>query len=430
MEFRKNQIEKGYPSPRWSGEILDCSMPMTFDQYNRCSYNCLYCFSYFQKALKKFNPLFKEEKSYQKETLKCVNVKRVKEIFTLKRKSQFAPYIKAKYVMQWGGLGDPFDEYEREHGVGLELLEFFKEINYPICFSTKGTWWTKDDRYVKLFKGQKNWNVKFSIINYDSKLASKIECGCPSVEERLSAIKTVARFGAGGVTLRLRPFIIGMSDLHSGYMDLIERCADLGAGALSTEFFCLEGRAHTELKKRYDKMSKALGFDILDFYRRNSKGAGYLRLNWKIKKQYIDRMEQICKRVGMRFYVSDAHHKDKCFNGSCCGLGEEWNYCRGQFTSVLVKARKRSDGRVYWSKDMEPYVKMFKSFLWRKADNFNTQGARVRAGRWKQTMYDYIHEVWNSPNSLKSPYKYFGGLLKPVGVDYNKDVIYKYEKYE
>ena len=45
-------------------------------------------------------------------------------------------------------------------------------------------------------------------------------------------------------------------------------------------------------------------------------------------------------------------------------------------------------------------------------------------------MYDYIHEVWNSPNSLKSPYKYFGGLLKPVGVDYNKDVIYKYEKYE
>jgi len=36
-------LKKDYASPRWSQEILDCSMPMTFDTYSRCSYNCFYC---------------------------------------------------------------------------------------------------------------------------------------------------------------------------------------------------------------------------------------------------------------------------------------------------------------------------------------------------------------------------------------------------
>ena len=43
-------IKKDYMSPRWSMEIVDCSMPMSFDTYSRCAYNCLYCFAYFQKS--------------------------------------------------------------------------------------------------------------------------------------------------------------------------------------------------------------------------------------------------------------------------------------------------------------------------------------------------------------------------------------------
>lgn len=33
----------GYSSPRMSSEVLDCSMPLTFDQYNFCHYKCQYC---------------------------------------------------------------------------------------------------------------------------------------------------------------------------------------------------------------------------------------------------------------------------------------------------------------------------------------------------------------------------------------------------
>lgn len=32
-----------YGSPRWTGELADCSMPVTFDQYSGCSFGCIYC---------------------------------------------------------------------------------------------------------------------------------------------------------------------------------------------------------------------------------------------------------------------------------------------------------------------------------------------------------------------------------------------------
>ncbi len=41
-------------------------------------------------------------------------------------------------------------------------------------------------------------------------------------------------------------------------------------------------------------------------------------------------------------------------------------------------------------------------------------------------MTDYVREAWNNPKSKKSPYKYFGGVLIPTGLDENKDVVYKY----
>ena len=44
------ELIKNYSSPRWTNEILDCSMPMTFDTYSQCSYRCLYCFAFYQKS--------------------------------------------------------------------------------------------------------------------------------------------------------------------------------------------------------------------------------------------------------------------------------------------------------------------------------------------------------------------------------------------
>jgi len=134
-------------------------------------------------------------------------------------------------------------------------------------------------------------------------------------------------------------------------------------------------------------------------------------------------MRDQAEASGLRFYVSDAHHKEKCHNGSCCGLPPTWKYARGQFTEALVLAKK--NGKVTWA-EMEPHLAMFKDIRWVRALGFNTTGAVKRAERQNQTLYDYIREIWNSPNSAKSPYKYFGGVMYPIGLDDSKNVIYEY----
>lgn len=283
-------LKQNYKSPRWTNEILDCSMPMTFDTYAKCSYHCLYCFAFFQKS---HTSLGYDSKKFTPE-IRSVNPDKIKNLFNSaladerekvnKAKLQFFPYIQARRIMQWGGLADAFDEWERRFGITLELLKYFDSIDYPLSFSTKAAWWTNDERYMDLFrKHTHNWHVKISIITTDAKKARAIEKGCPPPQKRLEAIKNLAAAGIH-VTLRLRPYIIGVSE---DWKELISQAHEAGADSVTTEFFCMEQRADAELKARYDEMSRVCGFDIYEFYRRNSKQNGYKRLNRGIKAPII-----------------------------------------------------------------------------------------------------------------------------------------------
>lgn len=308
-----------YQSPRWTAEIADCSMPMTFDTYSNCSFGCMYCFAQYQRATGG------GKDDYLQKVVHPVNVDKIKRMFTEPDKyaGQFATYIKQRRVMQWGGMSDQFDGYERKYGKTLELLRFFKEIDYPLCFSTKASWFTDDDRYMSLIEGQKNWNFKFSIITLDERKAHIIERGVPTPMERLEAIRRIANAGAGGATLRLRPFIINVS--NPTYLELIEEASERGASALSTEFFCVEQRSQT-LKSFLPTLNELCGMDVMQFYKKYSCSTGYLRLNRHVKEPFMRNMKNKCEEVGMRFYVSDAHFKELCCNGSCCGLPADWNY--------------------------------------------------------------------------------------------------------
>lgn len=422
-----------YDSPRWSGELLDCSMPMTFDQYNRCSYDCLYCFSFFQRALMKYNPIFKDKQDlYTEQKPISVNVDRVKGIFEGTVKSEFTQYTADQIALQWGGLSDPFDMFEKKYGVGLEMMRYLHSRKYPICFSTKGTWWTEDSRYIDLFRKNDFWNVKFSIINLQAERAKIMERGVPTPAERLIAMKKLSRITGApdSVTLRLRPFIIGYSNKNGEHIELVHRAKEAGAGAVSMEFLCIESRMTPESRGRFDEMSEIIGFDLMDFYRKNTVSpTGYLRLNWKIKQKYVEEVEKACKDTGMRFYVSDAHWKDKCSNGSCCGLGQRYNYSRGQFTEALLLAKKK--GSVRWEDFEGSIPTAFETTSVTRAHFLNIARGnprdRERFRTW--SIKDYMRHIWNTPNHPRSPYKYFYGLLKANGTTTGGNVIYEYSPY-
>ena len=423
------ELKQDYGSPRWSGEICDCSMPLTFDTYSTCAYNCLYCFAYFQKS---HNIKGYKGKSDSKDRyVRSVNPEKIKKMFInclndnpqSSDEKQVYPYIKNRITMQWGGMADGFDDWEKEYGISLELLKFFDEIDYPLSISTKGAWWTKDPRYMNIIKKHKhNWHFKISIITLDEIKASVIEEYCPTPKERLKAIKRLSDLGIH-VTLRLRPYIIGLSD---DYPQLIHKASEMGADSVTTEFFCLETRAKEGLKQKYADISKIVGYNVWDFYRKHSKGQGYRRLNYQIKKPIIKNMKKIAHKHKMLFYVSDAHHKEKCDAVCCCGTPPSFKIYDGHFAGALQIAKKRKNHKVYW-KDIKNKVEpLFNHFEWYGAMGFNTGNTKTRARRKTQTMADYLRSIWNNPKDGKSPYKYFGGVLYPVGLDEDNNVIYKY----
>lgn len=410
-----DEIKHTYGSPRWTGEIADCSLPLTLDTYSNCSFGCVYCFSQYQRGIGG------AKEAYLSKQVKSVNVEKLKKIFTGEDKnSQFYQYVKDKRPIQFGGLSDQFDNFERKYGVTYEILKFLKELNYPICFSTKSAWVFRDPKYQELFRGADNWNMKFSIITLDEKDASRIEQGVESPEKRLEAMKIYNSLSKGGTTLRLRPFIVGVSD--KTYLDLIRMAKEAGANAVTTEFFCLEMRSVNQAKEHYDVISQCAGFDIVDFYRRYSNGSGYLRLNRKVKEKYIYEMQKLCKELDMRFYVSDAHFKECSNNCCCCALPRDWNYSRGNFASALQIAKKV--GKVHWS-DIEPDM-YFLEFPYYKASGFNVNSSENRAKFAGMTMKEYLHYLWNAPKRGQSPYKIFERVLTPKEIDENGDIVYYY----
>lgn len=412
-----DKIQYGYGSPRWTGEIADCTLPLTFDTYSNCSFGCVYCFSQYQRGLGA------AKDAYFAKKVKAVDPEKIKRIFSGEdTNSQFYQYIKTKRPIQWGGLSDQFDGFERKYGVTYEILKYLREIEYPICFSTKSAWVFSDPKYQELFKGADNWNMKFSIITLDENDAKKIEVGVASPRERLEAMRIYNTLSKGGTTLRLRPFIVGVSD--KTYLDLIRAAHEAGASAVTTEFFCLEMRSINRAKEHYDVISECAGFDIVEFYRRYSNSSGYLRLNRKIKEQYVLKMKELCHELGMRFYVSDAHFKETCDNCSCCALPPNWDYSRGNFSAALQIAKKC--GEVRWS-DIEGDM-YYLNFPYEKARGFNRVSMENQAKFSGMTMKDYLRYLWNAPQRGQSPYKLFERVLVPSGTDENGDIIYKYNE--
>lgn len=369
---------------------------MTFDQYNNCAYRCLYCFSQFRRAIGH------GKEHYLSGDVSMVNKEKVKRLFLGRIPPpkgadmstsgiwQFNEYIRQRKAIQWGGLSDPFCPYEKKYGVGLGLLYFFRDIKYQVSFSTKGVWWSTDNRYLNAFRDNPNFHIKVSIITGDEKKSQAIEKGVPSVKERLKMIERLAKVmpGDGAVTLRFRPFIIGIS--NPGHEQLIRDAANAGASSVTTEFFCLDTRVGPMVKKRYKAISEIAGYDIHAFYKRYSTMLGYLRLNRTIKRRYMEEMQAATHDAGMKFYVSDAHFKESSDGSCCCGLPESWNYSRGQLLHAALLAKK--DGTVRFSQISDD-LDYADTFGHRNAIGFNTRSEEHRAKFVGHSMKEFLR--WN-----------------------------------
>jgi len=413
-------LPEKYASPRWSWEYIDCSMPMTFDTYSNCGYGCLYCFSTFQRSIGK------PRDNYVKKQVKRINVDKVKRMFSEPDKFgwQFKDYIKWKYVLQWGWLSDPMCPIEEDGWAGLEMMQFFNDIEYPVRFSSKSDLILRDDRYLKEFA---RWKDRFaymaSIITYDEQVAKRIEAWVPTPQRRMEVLKTLSDVWVWTV-LRLRPYIIGVTDRT--IKDTINAAWAAGVKACSTEFFCVESRSTPEIRRKFKGISDECWFDIFEMYRQHSNTNWYMRLSKKFTQPYMDELKKLCDKNNILLASSDPKHKEVNFSNSCCGLPNAWVFAqvhRGQYLPAINLAKIK--WYVTWD-DLEK-VSILKDVKFWQADGLNQWSWKLRARYWDLSISDKIKEFWNNPKSANSPYKLFEWLLEPKWVDQKWNIIYLYK---
>lgn len=423
----------GYSSPRISSEIPDCSMPMTFDHLNYCSLGCLYCFAYFFKSN---NPAIK------KISLRSVDVDAMARDLQGKATTKqgrifYEHFYKRKFLLHWGGLADPFCYFEQKNRTGLKLIHTLGEMNYPTLFSFKGEAIFRKP-YVQAFEEyaeQSNFAFQISIITGSEELARKIEIGVPSPSRRIDALKMLSEMGYWTI-LRLRPFIIGISD--HGLDDLLDRALKAGIKGVSMEFFAMDCRSNEGMKKRYEWIAKQIGVKDLHKYFSTlspSERGGYMRLNRLVKEPYVRKVYEFCAKHDLVCAISDPDFKELNTSGSCCGMPDNFpanplleNWTKNQLTYHMKEARR------LYHKTGERMILRFgevygdESYLDAKElanDHVDVIGMCC-ADRNSITQRNILQKKWNNLNSPSCPRNYLHGKVMPNGTDKEGNLTYIY----
>lgn len=433
QEIRSCNLPR-YSSPRISSELPDCANPLSFDTYSRCSMGCRYCFSNSQKDV---NPHSK------KAPFQAVDPKYVFGMIDGTTKSKendllYNYFFRDKFLLHWGGLADAFCHYEKKYGVSYTILEGLLDREYPTLFSSKGPVMAHD-KFVHLFEKHKAKNAmafQFSIVTADDKLAKKVEPGVPTPTERFGYMKMLSDMGYWCI-LRLRPFIIGVTD-HS-LEDIMEKAYAAGAKAISTEFYALDTRCIGNMRKATIELGKIAGHkDVFDYYRKlsPSERGGYMRLNRLVKEPYMKYLYKFCIDHNMIFSCSDPDFKELGTSPCCCGMppihptASMNNWSKDQLTAHIIQARMD-----FHTKGIKTPIKFNDVYSRRDWIFDDITLSHIDIGCMKYiysqrkhlTIRHILQTKWNNLNSYANPAAYFHGKIMPVGLDEEKEnFVYHY----
>jgi hypothetical protein len=315
-------------------------------------------------------------------------------------------------------------------------------MNYPTLFSFKGDT-IFEDKYVKTFekyRKQKNFAFQISMVTYDKKMSREIEIGVPSPDRRLEAIRMLSKMGYWTI-LRLRPYIIGISD--ESIDELLSATLDAGINGISMEFFALDVRTTQGMQERYNWIGKHIGVKNINKYFKAlspSERGGYMRLNRLVKEDHVKRIYKFCEKHNLVFGCSDPDFKELNTTGSCCGLSDNYkpnrgleNWTRNQLTYHLKELRKEYHisgkiGELTFDMVYPPGVPYLESTELTN-DHIKVSGMQ-NALRYEHNYRTIIQGNWNNLRSPANPRNYFNGKLLPVGVDEFDNLIFRYQPHE
>jgi hypothetical protein len=137
---------------------------------------------------------------------------------------------------------------------------------------------------------------------------------------------------------------------------------------------------------------------------------------------------------GLVVGISDPHFKEYSDSICCCGMPEDHpvfgRFSRDNLTRLVV------EGRRAYERDHDNLQFTFEEWCpkWAYEVRLSEMACLSNADKHikykRATWADKLRNEWNNPHHFRSPYYYFEGILVPIGMDDNKDLIYEYRHWE
>jgi DNA repair photolyase len=422
----KKPLDDTYKGIRFSADGFDCALPVSMDSHTMCSYSCVYCFSNFLEG---------HNQSATK--LKEFDLKRLEHILAGDYKDQVSKNIymglkrgeKQPCPIQLGAINDPFDNIERQQGWALKLPAILKKYNQPCRISTKGELLGLPE-YLDAFSMPEIFWIAFSIISIDDELLAKIDRKAPPPSARISAMKKLSDRGIS-TSLRFRPIMPNLSDKTAKHpqacKELIEKCAEAGAKAVSMEAIFTPSVIKPEKKADWDMLEQILGLNLRKIYGVNRiKGGACNRLKRELAEDIFYTARDVAHKCGMTFASSDPLFKHLNDTGCCCGIRPDdpifGNWQKENATNAVVVARDNPRRKV----SAEEFIPPWSRTQSMKGMCFATNAMSMVL---TNTMWsEKLRNGWNDLKSNRGVLYYLQGILKPVGVNVNGDIEYIYDE--
>ncbi len=259
--------------PECGSQIVLCDLPIHFDTYRGCSHACAYCF-----AARKMD-LGEIQMGESTEALSR---------FIQGGRTQVTSWCDWQIPLHWGGLSDPFQPAEREHGRSLACLRLLAKTGYPFVVSTKSTL-IGESPYFELFEAC-NVALQISLVSpqYDN-----FERGAPSFNERRLLLAKMAPV-VKRLIVRIQPYALG---LCGDILSVLPDYANAGVYGVA-----IEGMKR---QRRADGMVKV--------------GSDFCYPVDKLSRDY-ERIRSRCRELGLAFFCAENRLRSMGDDPCCCGV--------------------------------------------------------------------------------------------------------------
>ncbi|HEV7330935.1 MAG TPA: hypothetical protein VGN63_07850 [Flavisolibacter sp.] len=293
--------------------------------------------------------------------------------------------IQRRVPFHFGGMSDPFMQYEMQGKKTFETLTTLKRYKYPTIISTKGIV-AVEPEYLKLLSDGLSV-VQMSFASLNDEISSLLEFNTPPPTKRLNAIKELS--SACWVSARLQPLIPGTINEA---VDSIYTLAAAGVKHVSVELLKLPLVGSDNLLKT---VSNAYKMNIDKYYsERRIKGLEYL-VDCEYSLKVHRRLSNVAKLAGIAYSCADTDLLPFDRSECCCSgvhdLPGFENFYRYTFSQSIRNAlRERSSVLEYRHLNCEWFPNgSIKQFLNSKSriDGFNSIKSWM-AWKWNNSTKD------------------------------------------